>query len=345
VQTPGSEVVDLGTEFGLILAPGGKAKVMVFDGEAAVSVLGANGRTRQSALVEVAQEVEVDPAGTGIREVDAHPEAYVALPESPPPPLDLTPAYRAAVLASRPWGYWRFQQMDGGAVPNEVDGRPPLRAAGGVRLAGPRGGNRWAFFRPNDHEQALLMDGAWTPPRASGYAIELWVQPVGPSPDFPTQTALVSAIAVTDSRDVKHQWHVSYLELAARGRQSLQEPCAVRFLDRWPAATKGGADVFSRRTVVPSDWHHIVGQKAGDTLELYVDGQLVGTTPARPDAAEDEPATGPCQLLVGRLKQWSAPPDYLDIRPFEGRLDELAVYDRPLGADEIRRHADLRRPR
>src|SRR5207244_1098659 len=135
--------------------------------------------------------------------------------------------------------------------------------------------------------------------------------------------------------------HVALLELIARGRRSAHEPCAVRFLDRWPAAGTGGADVFSRRSFVPSQWHHLVGQKAGDILQLYIDGELVGTSPARRDLADPD-GTTPCQVLVGRLKQRSVPPNFTEIRPFEGRLDELAIYDRPLTVEEIRRHAALR---
>jgi hypothetical protein len=340
VSAPGYEVVDLGTEFGLNVEAGGKTKLMVFDGEAAVSVLGADGRTMHSALIPGKKAVEVDPSAKGIREVAPQPEAFVRLQDAKPPALELLPDYRAVVLAAGPWGYWRFQQLIDGQVPNEVAGRPGLRVFGGVRLGGAAAGNRWAVFRESDPAQALLMDGTWAPPRAAGYAVELWVQPAKPSQHFPNQSALVSAIAATDSEDPRHQRHVSYVELAARGRQSLQEPCAARFLDRWPAATSGGVDVFSRRNVVPSDWHHIVGQKAGDTLELYVDGELVGTSPAKPVEDEDEPVTGPCQVLVGRLKQWST--ECSEVRPFEGRLDELAIYDRPLSADEIRRHYSLR---
>ena len=56
----------------------------------------------------------------------------------------------------------------------------------------------------------------------------------------------------------------------------------------------------------------------------------------------DPDGTTPCQVLVGRLKQRSVPPNFTEIRPFEGRLDELAIYDRPLTVEEIRRHAALR---
>jgi hypothetical protein len=340
VQAAGYEVVDLGTEFGLNLEPGGPSRVMVFDGEAAVSMLGKDGRPVRGALLEGwGKAVEVDPASGRIRQVAPRPEAFAPLGEFVRPPLDLAPGYPAAVLAANPWGYWRFESMADRRVPNEVAGRPPLEVLGGVRLERSAGGNGWAYFRPGDHAQALRMDGEWTPPRADGYAIEVWVQADLPGPSAYSRATLVGLI---DRAEGKTENHLAYLELTARGRRSPHEPCAVRFLDRWPAAVSGGADVFSRRAVVPSLWHHIVGQKSGDVLELYVDGECVGTTPAKADEPGDGAVTTACRLLVGRLKQRSGPPFASEIRAFEGRLDELAVYDHPLTPEEIRRHAKLR---
>jgi hypothetical protein len=344
VVAPGYEVLDLGTEFGLNLEPGGKSQVMVFEGEAAVSLLGKDGRSVRGALLNGGrQSVEVDPDAGRIQEVPAQPDAFIPLGRFVPAPLELDAGYAAAVRAAKPWGYWRFESLEDGRVPNEVAGGPALIALGGVALERSPGGNRWARFRLDDHTQAFLMDGEWSPPRTRGYAIEVWVQADLPSPGAFGQTALVGLMA----KDVRNATnHVAYLELAGRGRRVAHEPCAVRFLDRWPAAMTGGTDVFSRRTVVPSLWHHVVGQKSGDTLELYVDGEPVGNSPAKPDAngPEDDAKTTPCRLLVGRLKQWSLPPHVSEIRPFEGRLDELAVYDRPLTPEEIRRHAGLRVP-
>jgi hypothetical protein len=86
---------------------------------------------------------------------------------------------------------------------------------------------------------------------------------------------------------------------------------------------------------VPYRWHHLVAQKVQDRLELYVDGELVGTSPAEP-----REGTTPCRLMVGRLKHGAQ--SRLDqIRPFVGRLDELAIYDHPLSHEEIRRHHEL----
>jgi hypothetical protein len=340
VLAAGYEVVDLGTEFGLNLAPGGKSRVMVFEGEASVSVLGKDGRSVRGALLERRRSVEVDPDAGHIKDVPPQPDAFVPLGKFVPVPLELDADYAAEVLAAKPWGYWRFESLADGCVPNEVAGRPALQPLGGVELERSLGGNGWARFRPDDPAQAFLLDGEWAPPRADGYAIELWVQADLPSPHAFGQTALVSLIA---KADVKPENHLAYLELTARGRRSPFEPCAVRFLDRWPADVSGGADVISRRTVVPPLWHHVVGQKSGETLELYVDGECVGTSPARLHAkGPEDAATTPCRLLVGRLKQRSLLPFTSEIRAFEGRLDELAVYDRPLTPEEIRRHARLR---
>jgi hypothetical protein len=337
VATPGYEVVDLGTEFGLNRETGGISRMMVFEGEAAVSVLGKDGRSVRGALIERRRSVEVDPDGGGIQDVRAHPGEFVPLGEFVPAPLELEPCYAAEILAAKPWGYWRFESLVDGRVPNQIAGGPALRALGGIALEQSPGGNHWARFRPNDYSQALLMDGVWAPRRADGYAIELWVQADLPSRGAFGQTALVGLIA-KDERWASN--HIGYLELAGRGRRFPHEACAVRFLDRWPAAMTGGSDVFSRRSVVPCLWHHVVGQKSGNSLELYVDGERVGTSPASTDGTGPaDPGTTACHLLVGRLKQLSRPPLMSEIRPFEGRLDELAVYDRPLTAEEIRRHA------
>ena len=45
-------------------------------------------------------------------------------------------------------------------------------------------------------------------------------------------------------------------------------------------------------------------------------------------------------VLLGRLKSGRRP-HLNDIRPFVGRLDELAVYDHILSREEIRRHYEL----
>jgi hypothetical protein len=71
-------------------------------------------------------------------------------------------------------------------------------------------------------------------------------------------------------------------------------------------------------------------------MELYMDGAHTQPVSLHPDVA-----TEACQLLIGRLKPEPRLPGRVHSRPFVGRIDELALYDRPLTAEEVRRHYEL----
>lgn len=320
-----AEVVELGADFGLNVEPDGTVRVMTFKGSAAVSLLRDDGRSHLSSMVESNQSAEIDPDAVAIRPIPPRPEDFAGVPESSPTALHLAAAYAAEVGRSQPWSYWRFEALSAeGLTPNERPAQPALRAVGPAQLDGVAGQNRCALFRHDEPFQAFVMEGEWTPPRDSGYAIELWVRS-----DFAGLRALVSLIAKDGAADENH---VALIELTARGDEASYRPCVVRFLDRWPPALRGGVNVFSRRSYIPDRWHHIVAQRNPGSDELFVDGTLVASTPADAD-----PTTVPCRLLIGRLKR-TLHPYYIEVRPFAGRIDELAVYERALSSDEIRRH-------
>jgi hypothetical protein len=326
VMAPGAAVVDLGTEFGLNVADDGTALLMVFEGQAEVSVLNSEGHTLRSQLLGRKMAAEVDPGAQRIREVAGVSDQFVAAPELIPPALMLDPSYPNVVRAAGPWGYWRFESLADRLVPNEVPGRPSLRAVGPVKLAGAPGTNHTALFGTTSAEQFLDLDGSWSP-NPAGYAVELWALSEG----FNAST-LVSLIsrAAEPAQD-----HSLILELTGVSHFLIHDPCRVRFLERRPAGSAGGINVFSRQMYIPYRWHHFVAQKAHDILELYLDGEAAGAAQADPDEG-----MAACRLLVGRLKS-GRQPHLNDIRPFVGRLDELAVYDRPLSREEIRRHHEL----
>ena len=126
------------------------------------------------------------------------------------------------------------------------------------------------------------------------------------------------------------------MERPASDRQSLLSPGSFRFLHRWPPGDSGGDNLFSARHYVPNRWHHLVAQRSGGRLELYVDG--VPTQPVSPQSAS---ASEPCRLLLGRLKPIPRPSGRVHSRPFVGLIDELALYNRPLAPEEVRRHYEL----
>ncbi len=288
VTTPGSAVVDLGTEFGVNVADDGKTRVMVFKGEAEVAVINDAGAPVRSQQVKERRAYAINPQSGQIDEAAADSVDFVSPPVLAPKPLALDASYREAVLAAGPWAYWRFEKMDNGVVADEVAGDRPLCATGPVKLAGAGPGNRCLEFGSEADEQSVAMDGLWEPPSDPGYAVEFWALS-----GRIENAALVSLIAPgPPTEDYKHLF---LLEFTARDRRSLLSPGLFRFLHRWPPGDSGGDNLFSTQHYVPYGWHHIVAQGSGGRLELYVDG--VATLPVAPRSAL---ATEPCRVLLGR---------------------------------------------
>jgi hypothetical protein len=78
-----------------------------------------------------------------------------------------------------------------------------------------------------------------------------------------------------------------------------------------------------------------VGQINGDRMELFVDGEpapSLSVTPEHPEMLG--------QFILGRLSTQPGSGISID-RPFVGRMDEVALYDRPLTLEEIRNHQRL----
>jgi hypothetical protein len=233
------------------------------------------------------------------------------------------------VLSAGPWAYWRFEALNNGMVADEVVGGPSLRATGPVKVIGTPDHNRCLEFGAEYKEQCVAMDGLWEPPGDPGYAVELWALPARIG-----HAALASLIAPGPPKE--EYKHLFLVELTANDRQSLLAPGLFRFLHRWPPGDSGGDNLFSMRHYVPNRWHHLVAQRSGSQLELYVDG--VPTQPVTPQSAS---VSEPCQLLLGRLKPIPRPIGRVHSRPFVGLVDELALYNRPLSAEEIRHHFAL----
>ena len=76
-------------------------------------------------------------------------------------------------------------------------------------------------------------------------------------------------------------------------------------------------------------WHHLVATKSGAQARLYVDGVGVHSG----GGADDDPARMPWHVMRnGSNSAFS-----------EGEVDEIALYNRPLSAAEVKRHYDLAR--
>ena len=122
---------------------------------------------------------------------------------------------------------------------------------------------------------------------------------------------------VTDKDDDHH----TQFELSI-GRMDLPWPYSY-----YPAF--GFCDMYWRTAVASQQytgWHHIAGTYDGNTLKIYVDGMEEGSTFDITGLPDDYDSA----KYIGRSHNTSGLQPY-----FGGIIDEVAIYDRALGASEI----------
>ncbi|SIO67962.1 Concanavalin A-like lectin/glucanases superfamily protein [Singulisphaera sp. GP187] len=334
VSGPGSAVVDLGTEFGLNIGSDGKMQGKVFKGMVEAALLNDAGTYRRSRMMDPkSHSFNIDPEAELI-DSGFQADDFVTLTQQATSHLILDSRYRDAVTQAGPWGYWRFDSLIDGLIPNEIPGRPSLRAEGPIHLSNPGQVNRSAVFESGATGQYLTVDGLWEPPRHPGYAVELWFLSQGIS-----HGALVSFLEDSPTVRVNHSSELHFkflLELTSRVRGKLHQPASLRLLHRFPTSYNGGDNLYSKSHYMPWQWHHLVGQLNENRMELYLDGEP--TPPLNVDPVYFNRAS---QILLGRLT--TLPKHNEDTsRPFVGSMDEVAIYNRPLTIEEIRSHHRLR---
>lgn len=312
IETPGAAVVDLGTEFGVKVDAQGRSQVVVYQGKAETSLLSPDGSPRHTRLLGVQESVELDPRNGSMRNIE--PRELLAAPDLHIAPLKLAKDYPARVLSAKPRHYWRGTAADG-RIDDAASGAQALRITGSVV---PQTDGSFDFAATTE-PQFLRADGDWTLPEE--FAVELW---------FASQSFHSSDLAVMhsihDPRKV-----LALVELTSRDARNPLRPGGVRFLYRWPPGGSDGVNLYSAPLYVPYQWHHLVCQRRSKVLEMYLDGQQVGETPLQ--GAE---LTTACVIRFGRLFEAA---DTKEPRQFQGRMAEIAIYERALDAREIQEHA------
>jgi hypothetical protein len=326
VNSPHCTVVDRGTEFALNVTPDLPTDVMVFDGRADVFMENKKIGGTISTTIGESQAVRVDQDMESPLSIKALPEEFTTMLPAELVPLDIPDSYRDLILASQPWGYWRFQEDSSGMLPNEIDGGPAFRILGDVGFRHHSTGNRSLLFPGDraDPDTLLMLDSPWTPSVENGYAIELWFE----AENFSNSTLVA---LLSSNTTLPHNNHSMVVEVCA----NKQEMGNIRFLHRWPPGPSLGVNLNSKRIYVPCKWTHLVVQRTGDQLQLFVDGELVNEIVLTTDQL-----IGPNHVLLGRLltPEFGAPPNMR--RLFRGGMDEVAIYNRPLTPDEIRSRRD-----
>lgn len=232
-------------------------------------------------------------------------------------------SYVQAVHDSGPTDYWRFEQVEGGDLFNEVPGRPSLRiqsVGGGLNLSDDVQ-NR--YLHRTDITGEFLVSTQKVTVNSDRYSVECWVRN-----DYADAWTTLFAFQVFPVDQTELEFGLIQLEMlpAVEGDADAGHRFMLTHADR--------AGPFPDELLSPADrdastWHHIVLVRDGKRIELFRDGQ-----PWAAGRAQRPGSTMDAVLVIGR--NGITPGG--NYRLFRGSLDEVALYDRALTATEIRSH-------
>ncbi|WP_439627187.1 LamG-like jellyroll fold domain-containing protein [Gemmata sp.] len=253
----------------------------------------------RSAALEVGAEARVTEAVVGLLEKVAG-KKRLALPDA------AADAYAKRVLADKPVAYWRLGDLTP-ARAADLAGKFPGEYEPGVvfGLAGP-------VARPFDgqapvNRAAHFAGGrvlAKLPPLGDTYTVEAWFWNGFPA-EVRSVTGVVFSLADGDGAG-------DALELAGKKGG----PDRVAF-----STSLKGAGVQSAKTAVPyRTWAHAALTREGNRVRVYLNGQLEIDAKLPREAKPD-------RIVIGGRPDKGV--------GFEGRVAEVAVYDRVLTAEDL----------
>ncbi|MCO6047975.1 LamG domain-containing protein [Aeoliella sp. ICT_H6.2] len=259
-------------------------------------------------------------AGTGFKftEMDADRSLFTPQRSLQASYLDVHPDYVATVMDTEPVAYWRFEGSTDQIVKNEMGGGFDGTLMGDYRWVGPEH-SRSIQFGVLPHPGMMRVRDNWDKVLESNFAYEMWIRP-----SHYHHGTMVSFAGPFNWDYKKNPLGICVETMGGWGDGARTN--RLRFLVRAPLGHLVNSSIYSERIYSPQNWQHVVAQRDGAMLELYLDGELVQSRPGKPDTPPG------LELIVGKL--------YTDevYRPYSGCVDELSIYDRELSASEIRAH-------
>ena len=225
--------------------------------------------------------------------------------------------YTKAILASQPFAYWRLDDIEGqSAADSTKNGRNASFEDGvalhlpGVTLARSSSGksiNRAAHFAGGLLKAA--MDGV-----GETYTVELWFWNGLPSDVRPITGHLLSFGARGANGP-------AVADVGIGGTSA--SPGHIFF-----SSANATAKILTGETnIAPQTWHHVAFERKGRHVVVYLDGN---PTPEISGETVADAGNQPRIISVGGRSD--------GVANFEGKIDEVALFDRALSAEEIAGH-------
>jgi hypothetical protein len=320
LESPAFDVVDLGTEFAAKVNADGTGTCRVFEGEADVSLLDSIGEVKHTKRLTSSKSVRITPASQGIRMIEEKDEDYPEIKLPPRAKLKLDPSYASHVMRMAPLGYWRFETVSNGLVPNEVSGGPRMQVAGTATVTAEEGGNHSGELTRRKQTEFFQIPNA-TDLLRDDFSLSLFAQF-----DWLQNFALLSAMRFDD----EVQGHPFILQSYAAYRRTTQKGTSLHAVFRDPPGWDGGVEVHGSIMLRPLQWYHIAVTRSNGLITLYLDGEEIAS-----ESVGGMPLD--CRrIFIGRLNGNSSQAR-MEARGLVGHIDELAIFPRALTDAEIRR--------
>lgn len=297
VMTPQAEVVDLGTEFGVDVNEDGQSEVHVFHG--LVTVRGSDAPVEQRQEVHTDQAVRVSNTTSPPAGIDVDAERFFRTLR------ETGDKYVRKIKSFKPISFYRMGMSEDNSL-RDVMGNNP-----GMVLI--RSGRHmpWA---PGMFGASLYVGG-----RSVGRGMSFSNEPINEYGKF-TVVAFVRAEAwVPNAIIMSEQSADKHLQI---GLDESGDHIAVTIIDN-DGSQKSRIQCLAPQKTNLNSWYHITVIGDGNTIRLYINGDMVSEQRCPSLAMTKKPT-----WLVGTSGN--------DKHLFEGRIDELAVFHHVLSDDIIR---------
>jgi hypothetical protein len=316
VEIANATVVDLGTDFAVEAVSGKNSEVHVFDGKVQVNLHGSKTSSATPLRLATGEATRIDfltglPSG-----IDLDKQRFLRRLENE------SRRYSDRVLELRPAAYYPMEPVSDGTSlrdvgPSRADAKinfgratEPVWAPGKIGVAFALGGP--------DQETYATADSY---PQAEGNQVSVvaWVT----ASSRPRWASIAKNWAGADDRGQFHfGLHFDSGELEAHIEDSSGKEIVVKDSTPLPLHT----------------WHHVSFVADGQTLRLYRNGQQVDAAPYH-KLHRDERIKA---LAIGtKLNLQGDAPDHQDFNMWDGRLDELAIFNHALSEEQIRELYEL----
>jgi hypothetical protein len=319
-------------EFGSIAvsAFGNEGELHVFSGSATFEPAWRSPEQTAPLRIEAGQSIRIQTGDDGEPQItwhEADSEYFATQVSMNTDSLVIPSAYVNAVKRSKPIGYWRFERDSWPNVPNVMGPEFSCHVNGELGRTTFQG-NQAVEFGVSDQGGEIVSDDLISDSIRNDYSVEFWVKP--------SHYQLGSVVSLVGDTPMKSGVlpHGMLVELGGTGKipTAIHHPGCIRFLHRSPARDANGTSCYSKTPYTLRKWQHVVATKNGAQMRLYINAEQV--------AQGEDPNRIPkgLRLLVGSLYPAST------ARPFNGQIDELALYNRALAEQEIIDHYELVRP-